>query len=82
MLFDPGVFLEHLEVLTAGGLGLALLLVYRRPVVFLVVLLLTALVAHGAHHSYWFYYYCTLCGAFELDFGSGSGCVVVEVAFC
>lgn len=25
---------------------------------------------------------CTLCGAFELDFGGGFGCVVAEVAFC
>lgn len=55
--FDPGVFLEHLEVLTAGGLGLVLLLVYRRPVVFPVVLLLTALVVHGVHRPYWSYYY-------------------------
>ena len=55
--FDPEVFLEHLEVLTAGGLGLALLLVYRRPVVFPVVLLLTALVVHGVHRPYWSYYY-------------------------
>lgn len=70
--FDPVVFLEHSAVLTAGGLGLAALLIYRCLAVFPAVLLLTALAAHEVHRPYWSYHYCTLCRAFELDFGGGT----------
>ena len=59
-------------LLEASGLGLAALLIYRCSAVFPAVLLLTALAAHEVHRPYWSYHYCTLCRAFELDFGEGT----------
>lgn len=70
MLLIRWCYLEHSEVLTADGLGLAALLIYRCLAVFPAVLLLTALAAHEVHRPYWSHHYCTLCRAFELDFGA------------